>query len=90
MKYLGKSFSISGPGTKEYADNWERTFGKKTGRVGWTGPNEDEIDSHYKLLKVVPPERWPWGPPDAHEDACLLHSGGLFCDCTASEHDPNE
>lgn len=25
-KFTQKSFSVTGPGTKEYADNWERTF----------------------------------------------------------------
>ena len=26
MKYTQKSFSVASPGTREYADNWERTF----------------------------------------------------------------
>lgn len=26
MNYTNKSFSVTSPGTKEYADNWERTF----------------------------------------------------------------
>lgn len=26
MNYTKKSFSVTGPGTKTYADNWERTF----------------------------------------------------------------
>jgi hypothetical protein len=26
MNYTKKSFSVAGPGTKKYADNWERTF----------------------------------------------------------------
>ncbi len=29
MNYTKKSFSVTGPGTKSYADNWERTFRKK-------------------------------------------------------------
>jgi hypothetical protein len=32
----------------------------------------------------LPPERWPYGEPSAHEDCCLLHTGGAFCDCAAS------
>jgi len=26
MNYTKKSFSVASPGTREYADNWERTF----------------------------------------------------------------
>ncbi len=53
----------------------------------WTGP----VDGDYanamqtELKAPVPPERWPYGPPDAHEDCCLLHCAGLYCDCLASD-----
>jgi hypothetical protein len=36
------------------------------------------------LRHVVPPERWPFCLPDEHDRGCLLHAGGLFCDCAAS------
>jgi hypothetical protein len=47
------------------------------------------------LLARVPPERWPYGPPDAHETGCNLfphpgNEGGLFCDCAASAADDVE
>jgi len=51
----------------------------------WTGPREHEVDNLGRLRAVVPPERWPYGPPEAHEDSCLLHARGLWCDCKASE-----
>lgn len=37
-------------------------------------------------------EAWPYGPPDFHEDVCLLHgNGGLgFCDCKASDASDTE
>lgn len=56
----------------------------------WTGPNEDEVNALGELKAPVPPERWPYGPPVAHQDCCVLFSDGLFCDCTASEYDPDE
>jgi len=44
------------------------------------------------LLDPVPATRWPFGPPEAHEPCCRLHSmrnqerpGGLYCDCSASD-----
>lgn len=33
MKYLEPRFSVASPGTQEYADNWERIFGKRCMRV---------------------------------------------------------
>lgn len=53
----------------------------------WTGPRDDDWEngSQMKLKAPVPPERWPYGPPTAHEDICTLHEGGLFCDCAASD-----
>lgn len=53
----------------------------------WEGPRDDEMDSSYTLKHPVPPERWPFGPPETHEDACNLHLGGLYCDCAASAHE---
>lgn len=55
----------------------------------WTGPNpEDLVDGTGDiLLKPVPPERWPYGPPSHHEDGCILHAAGLYCDCEASAND---
>ena len=51
----------------------------------WTGPRDDEIDAVGRLHAVVPPDRWPYGSPDMHEDHCYLHRGGLWCDCAASD-----
>lgn len=51
----------------------------------WTGPREHEIDALGRLRDQVPPDRWPYGPPEAHEDGCYLHRGGLWCDCAASD-----
>lgn len=65
-----------------------------TGCVGtkpplpWTGPRPNEIGPTGQLLFPVPPERWPYGPPDFHQKSCTLfdHGGeGLFCDCAASD-----
>jgi hypothetical protein len=55
----------------------------------WTGPRVDEVAPSGMLLGRVPGERWPHGPPSAHEERCNLHPhrgsrGGLFCDCVAS------
>lgn len=53
----------------------------------WTGPKEADLDkSGVKLKAPVPPERWPFGPPEFHEDCCILRKGGLFCDCSASDN----
>lgn len=55
--------------------------------MNWTGPRDSDCtaESSPTLLHVVPPERWPYGPPDHHEDCCLLFSDGLYCDCKASD-----
>ncbi len=95
MNYSRKSFTVATPGTKSYADNWERTFrGEAAPDVWegrWTGPNWDDWQPGENMLKAaVPPERWPYGPPDHHQDACILHKGGLYCDCEASAHDDVE
>jgi HB1, ASXL, restriction endonuclease HTH domain len=59
----------------------------------WTGPRADEAAPSGMLLGRVPGDRWPHGPPSAHEARCNLHphrgsSGGLFCDCALSEASP--
>lgn len=52
----------------------------------WTGPDDGDVQADGQTLKVpVPGDRWPYGPPEAHEDACGLHNEGLFCDCAASD-----
>lgn len=54
----------------------------------WTGPLKSDMDrARTKLVKPVPPERWPYGPPDEHSDWCFLHEGGLYCDCAASSEE---
>lgn len=56
----------------------------------WTGPRDGEIDNLGRLRAPVPPERWPYGPPDLHEDDCRLQRGGLWCDCAASDASDDE
>lgn len=58
----------------------------------WTGPRDSDFESfcYEKLRAPVPPERWPYGPPDAHEECCILHEGGLYCDCAASAADEED
>lgn len=54
----------------------------------WTGPDESDLEPDAMapvLRETVPGARWPYGPPETHESCCLLHSGGLFCDCRASD-----
>lgn len=54
----------------------------------WTGPRETDLEpGGWKLIRPVPPERWPFGPPEEHDRCCNLHGGGLFCDCGASAAD---
>ena len=58
----------------------------KIGEAQWTGPNANDLmPSGDKLCRPVPPERWPCGPPTAHEPCCRLHAQGLYCDCRASD-----
>ena len=59
--------------------------------VTWTGPRPDEVAPSGMLLGRVPGDRWPHGPPTAHETRCNLFPyrgsrGGLFCDCALSEN----
>ena len=56
----------------------------------WTGPHPDELAPSGMLLGHVPSDRWPHGPPSAHEDRCNLFPrrgslGGLFCDCRLAD-----
>lgn len=53
----------------------------------WTGPidGDETHEGSGELRTPVPPERWPYGPPDHHETVCVLHEGGLYCDCLASD-----
>lgn len=59
----------------------------------WTGPVTDDLTGSGSVLRwIVPGERWPYGPPSAHEKCCNLFPrrgspGGLFCDCAASAAD---
>ncbi len=61
----------------------------------WIGPLEGDLKPNGVSLRgPVPPERWPYGLPSAHEDCCSLHGmadpgriGGLYCDCAASAAD---
>ena len=58
----------------------------------WTGPHAGETAPSGMLFGRVPGERWPYGPPSAHEPRCNLFPhrgspGGLFCDCAASAAD---
>jgi hypothetical protein len=52
----------------------------------WMGPDEADLECDGTTLRApVPPERWPYGPPDHHQSVCKLHAGGLYCDCAASD-----
>lgn len=55
----------------------------------WTGPNDEDFlnGKDGSLRAPIPPERWPYGPPEEHEQGCSLHTGGLWCDCKASASD---
>lgn len=58
---------------------------------GWTGPGAKDLMPDGSTLRApVPAQRWPYGPPEGHEDCCTLHSGGLFCDCLASDASSEE
>jgi hypothetical protein len=64
----------------------------------WHGPNESDLKTDgVSLVGPVPDERWPYGPPSYHETCCRLHrmrdqsrTGGLYCDCKASEASDTE
>lgn len=58
-------------------------------RKRWTGPLPSDLQAGRgaTLKEPVPPERWPYGPPEYHGVGCILHRGGLFCDCLASAED---
>lgn len=57
----------------------------------WTGPIAGDMNGgETALLQPVPGERWPYGPPDEHEDGCHLREGGLYCDCLASSSEDED
>ena len=58
----------------------------------WTGPLPGDTEADGVTLKQwVPPNRWPYGPPEDHQECCNLHEGGLYCDCDLSaEEDGDE
>lgn len=57
----------------------------------WTGSHDDGTGQDIAAREVpLPPERWPYGPPDAHQSCCLLYEGGRYCDCAASAADDLE
>ena len=61
--------------------------------MDWIGPLPGDLDYHeieWMGDMPIPPERWPYGPPDFHEGACGLHAGGRFCDCKASDASDTE
>lgn len=63
--------------------------------AAWTGPSPGETAPSGMLYGRVPGDRWPYGPPSAHESCCNLFPhrgspGGLFCDCAASAADDVE
>jgi len=54
----------------------------------WTGPREKDVDRFDRWTgdMPIPPERFPFGPPEHHQPGCtLLIVGGRFCDCDASD-----
>lgn len=61
--------------------------------VYWVGPRAGDIDMLGRLVRALPPERWPFCEPSEHESCCLLRvrsTGfvapiGSFCDCDASD-----
>jgi hypothetical protein len=60
-------------------------------RLRWTGPRDADLTEGQTLLvHPVPPERWPYGPPEEHQAGCNLHRDGLFCDCVASSNEDDE
>jgi hypothetical protein len=58
----------------------------------WMGPRDDEVDmaGSWRGSLPIPPDRWPYGPPDIHEDCCYLHRNGRYCDCAASDASTEE
>lgn len=58
-------------------------------RGAWEGPMpNDLLDDRIRIRWPLPHARWPYGPPDFHEDCCKLHRynrWGSFCDCKASD-----
>lgn len=52
----------------------------------WTGPRAEDLDAAGNILAPpLPAERWPYCWPREHQACCVLHEGGRFCDCLASD-----
>ncbi len=56
----------------------------------WIGPGDDGICADGTPKVAVSGNRWPYGPPEKHEDCCGLQDGGAFCDCKASDASDEE
>lgn len=55
-------------------------------RGGWTGPRDEDLDAAGHIIAPpLPAERWPYCWPSEHQACCVLHEGGRFCDCLASD-----
>lgn len=51
----------------------------------WTGPQDGDVDAFDEAIDPpLPPERWPYGPPEFHQSCCRLFGDGKLCDCAAS------
>lgn len=70
---------------KEYME-WLKTVDHDLWEYqSWTGPRDGMVDSEHRLHAPVDGLMWPYGPPSRHQPCCLLHAGGLYCDCLASD-----
>jgi len=60
--------------------------------MNWKGPDLAEVNSAIEWIGPlpIPPEKWPYGPPDHHQECCTLVCGGRFCDCEVSDSDDCE
>lgn len=71
MNYTKKSFSVTSPGTKTYAENWDRTF-RGTGAFPIMATDEERrlIPLPIRLTKV------PWSVIAPHEAQAQRNHGG--------------
>lgn len=58
-------------------------------KLGWTGSNQDGVAREFSE-GPIPEDRWPYGERSMHDDFCMLRSGGVFCDCSASAQEPHD